>query len=60
MEKDKMGKDNSKNTGRKHFNIPRPLLEQVEKYQEEKGYTTLTTAFLELVRIGLQKEKEGE
>lgn len=50
----------NKNVGRKHFNIPKPLLEQVEKYQKEYGHTTLTSAFLELVRLGLKKSIENE
>lgn len=48
----------NKNIGRKHFNIPRPLLEQVEQYQQSEGHTTLTSAFLELVRIGLETVKQ--
>jgi hypothetical protein len=51
-------KEKNKNRGRKHFNIPLPLLEQVENYQKEYGHTTLTSAFFELVRIGLETIKQ--
>jgi hypothetical protein len=50
--------EDKKNIKRKHFNIPKPLFEQVEAYQEEQGHTTLTSAFFELVRIGLEASKK--
>jgi metal-responsive CopG/Arc/MetJ family transcriptional regulator len=49
-----------KNRGRIHMRVPEPLLKQVQKYQKEKGITTRTAAFLELVRKGLEKERENE
>lgn len=50
--------EENKNIKRKHFNIPEPLFKQVESYQVEQGHTTLTSAFFELVRIGLEAVKQ--
>jgi metal-responsive CopG/Arc/MetJ family transcriptional regulator len=46
-----------KDRNRIHMRVPEPLLEQVEEYQEKKGITTKTSAFLELVRKGLESDK---
>lgn len=48
-----------KDRGRIHMRVPEPLLEQVEEYQLKKGITTKTSAFLELVRKGLETEKKA-
>ena len=48
-----------KDRGRIHMRVPVILLKQVEKYQKEKGITTRTAAFLELVRKGLEAEKKS-
>lgn len=47
-----------KDRGRIHMRVPEPLLKQVEEYQKKKGITTRTSAFLELVRKGLEAENE--
>lgn len=49
-----------KDRGRIHMRVPGTLLKQVEKYQKEKGITTRTAAFLELVRKGLEAEKKAD
>lgn len=38
--------------------VPTHILKEVDKYQVKNGIATRTAAFLELVRKGLEKEKE--
>jgi hypothetical protein len=48
-------------TKRIDIRIPKTLLKDIEKYQTEQKITSRTAALLELVRVGLNKnKKEGK
>ncbi|MFP3726963.1 ribbon-helix-helix domain-containing protein [Priestia filamentosa] len=34
--------------------IPKPLLEKIEEYQKEEGFSTRTAALLDLTRKGIE------
>lgn len=44
----------------KLINIPNPIFEKVEKYQKENCIPHFTTAFMEIVRIGLREIEKVE
>lgn len=43
---------------RKTFKFPAKLVEEIEKYQREKFISTFSGAVYELIRRGLEAEKE--
>lgn len=52
--------DKINNTKPKLINIPEPIFKKVEKYQKENCIPYFTTAFLEIVRIGLREIERSE
>lgn len=49
-----------KDRGRIHLRMPKPLLEEIEKYQEENDLATRTHAIIELCKLGLEYSKKKE
>lgn len=47
-------------TKSKLINIPNPIFEKVEQYQKENCIPHFTTAFMEVVRIGLREIEKFE
>jgi len=45
---------------RKQMRIPNVIMDRVETYKKKNGLTNTTAAFLELVRKGLDTEKDEE
>lgn len=52
-------KDDIKTT-KKVFNIPNPIVDKVEKYRVENCIPHFTTAFFEIMRIGLREIEKHE
>lgn len=47
-----------KDRNRIHLRMPKPLLEQIDKYQEENDLATRTAAIIELCKLGLETAKK--
>ncbi|WP_235612342.1 ribbon-helix-helix domain-containing protein [Metalysinibacillus jejuensis] len=43
------------NKERVEIRMPKPIIEKLDKYQEENGLSTRTATILELLRKGLEK-----
>lgn len=48
------------NRVRLNLRVPEKIIKDVEEYQEKHGITTRTSAFLELIRKGLESDRSKE